>query len=104
MDSKYAVILTTCANDIDAKIIIDSLLNKRLAACIQLFHVNSYYTWKGSVANDTESILFIKCKSEDYKEIEADIIINHKYETPEIIKLPITDGYQDYMRWIEEVT
>lgn len=104
MDNKYSVVITTCANDEDAKIIIDSLLEKKLAACIQVFHVNSYYSWKGSVANDSESILFVKCKDSNYDEIEADIIVNHKYETPEIIKLPITAGFSGYLQWMEEVS
>ena len=104
MDGKYAIVITTCANDEDAKIIIDSLLEKQLAACIQVFHVNSYYSWKGSIANDPESILFIKCKNINYVEIEADILSNHKYETPEIIKLPITAGFSGYIQWMDEVS
>lgn len=104
MDSEFAVVITTCANDEDARIIIDSLLDKKLAACIQVFHVNSFYSWKGSVANDSESILFIKCRDSNYDEIEKDILTNHKYETPEIIKLPITTGFSGYLQWMDEVS
>lgn len=104
MESKYAIIITTCANDEDAKIIIDSLLEKKLAACIQLFHVNSFYSWKGDVVNDLESILFIKCKESNFDEINNDIMVNHKYETPEIVKIPITNGFEGYLKWIDEVS
>lgn len=104
MDNEFAVVITTCANDEDARIIIDSLLVKKLVACIQVFHVNSFYSWKGSVANDSESILLIKCRNSKYDEIEKDILINHKYETPEIIQLPITTGFSGYLQWMDEVS
>lgn len=57
--SKYAVVLTTCSNEDDAKKIIASLLEKKLAACIQTFPINSYYNWKGSLCNDKEILILL---------------------------------------------
>lgn len=104
MENKYAMVITTCANDKDAKIIVNALLEKRIAACVQLSHVDSFYLWKGSVANDPESIMFIKCKENNFEEIKQCILDLHTYETPEIIKLPIVGGSDSYLNWIDEVS
>lgn len=104
MENKYAVVVTTFASDEDAKIVIDALLEKKLAACIQVFHVESFYFWDGDIANEPESILFIKCKDIDFHEIKECILSLHNYDTPEVIKLPITGGSDSYLNWIDEVT
>lgn len=104
MDKTYAVVLTTCSNEEDAKKIINALLERKLAACIQIFSVNSYYSWKGEVCNDKEIALFIKCNQKYYIEIEEAIIANHTYELPEIILLPINKGLNKYLSWIDEVS
>ena len=104
MTSKYAVALTTCANEDDAKKIIASLLEKKLAACIQTCQVNSFYHWNDSLCNDKEILLLIKCKYELFDSIKNDILKNHPYELPEIILLPVSDGYEKYLNWIDEVS
>lgn len=103
MENQFAVVLTTCSNESDAKIIIDALLKKHLAACIQLFPINSYYIWKGDICNDSEVALLIKCNNQNYSEIEATIVEKHNYELPEIIALPIHGGFEGYLNWIDEV-
>jgi periplasmic divalent cation tolerance protein len=102
MDKKYAVVITTCPNEEIAKKIAGILLEKKLAACIQLFPINSYYFWKGEICNDNEITLFIKCNQTFYGKIEESIIENHPYEVPEIIMLPIIDGLNKYLGWIDE--
>ena len=103
MTKNYAIVLTTCANDEEAKKIITELLNRKLAACIQTFSINSHYLWKGEVCNDDEIILLIKCNESNYSNIEACILSNHTYELPEIIVLPINNGLEKYLNWIDEV-
>jgi periplasmic divalent cation tolerance protein len=104
VDKTYAVVLTTCSNEEDAKKIINALLEKKLAACIQLFPINSYYSWKGEVCNDNEVALLVKCNRNHYAEIEETILANHTYELPEIILLPINGGLDKYLGWIDEVS
>ncbi len=104
MENKYAVVITTFSTDEDAKMVIDELLRMQLAACIQLFHVDSFYSWEGNIENDPESIIFIKCKASNYEKIEECIIKLHKYDTPEIIMLPITNGSKKYLEWIDAVS
>ena len=104
MDKAYAVVLTTCSNNEDAKKIINALLEKKLVACIQIFPINSFYSWKGEICNDNEVTLLIKCNQKHYNEIEETIVKNHTYELPEIIMLPISDGLNRYLSWIDEVS
>ena len=104
MSTGYCVIITTCANPDDANKLITPLLDSKLAACIQVYSINSFYTWNGETKNDHEQILLIKAKASLYPAIEDTIRKNHTYEIPEIIQLPITTGSQAYLKWIEEVS
>jgi periplasmic divalent cation tolerance protein len=97
----YAVVMTACANTEDAQAIIDALLSKKLAACIQLVPITSYYTWKGKVNKEGEVLLLIKCRSDSFDAIRGEILSLHKYELPEIIQIPVTDGLEPYLKWID---
>jgi periplasmic divalent cation tolerance protein len=104
MKHKYSVVITTTASKEEAEKIAQVLLKEKLAACIQVSNIKSYYIWKESINVDEEFQLSIKCKSEDYSEIENCIKLNHSYEVPEIIQLAIEQGHPDYLNWIDEVT
>lgn len=104
MENKYSVIITTTSTKEDAEKIATALLSQKLAACIQVSQIKSYYTWKEKMNKDDEQLLMIKCKHGDYAEIEKCIKANHSYEIPEIIQLPISNGLPAYMNWINEVT
>jgi periplasmic divalent cation tolerance protein len=104
MDNKYSVVITTTGNKEDAEKIANGLLSEKLAACIQVIQIKSYYTWKESVNVDDEHLLLIKSKEKDYSEIEKCIKANHSYEIPEIIQLPMTAGLPAYLGWINDVT
>ncbi|MEK7522003.1 MAG: divalent-cation tolerance protein CutA [Patescibacteria group bacterium] len=103
MEAKYCVVMTTYSDEGVGKKIIDSLIEQKLAACIQVQEVNSFFFWKGEVNKEKESLLFIKTKHSLYDKVEKCIKENHSYEVPEIIELPIINGSQAYFNWIEEV-
>ncbi len=100
-EREYCVVVTTFADDNVGKKIIHSLIEKRLAACVQVQAIESYYHWDGKVNQDQEKQLLIKTTAGLYDEVEADILANHDYDTPEIIQLPITAGFSDYLSWIK---
>lgn len=104
MRSKYLLIYITCINKSEAFIIIDSLLKKKLAACVNTYPVLSKFTWKGKVRTSNEYILLIKTTSVLYKKVEEEIKKLHSYENPEIIATEIVEGSKDYLNWIDEVT
>ena len=101
MDNEYSAIMATFPDNESAKKIAKLLVERRLAACVQMFPINSVYLWKGEVCDENEIMLFIKSRTALFEQISAAIKENHSYEVPEIIQLPITDGLPDYLNWID---
>ena len=70
MDHAYRVVLTTTGSKENAKAVVDAVLSKKLAACIQVFPIESHYVWEGKINNDSEFMLFFKAKASDYGDLE----------------------------------
>lgn len=104
MSKNYIVVITTFSKEETGGKIVNTLLSQRLAACIQAFPVTSSYTWKGAIAKDSETLLFIKTKAELFNQVQKTILEIHDYETPEIISLPVLAGSKGYLDWIDSVT
>ncbi|CZF80638.1 Divalent-cation tolerance protein CutA [Grimontia marina] len=102
LPESYVVVMTTFADDSIGKRIIESLLEKKLAACIQVLPIQSYYHWQGKIISDAEKQVMIKTKKSLYKEVEAEICLLHDYDVPEVIQLPIEIGLDAYLGWISE--
>ncbi len=102
--SHYSVIVTTCPDAESAEKLARLLNEDRLAACVQVSSITSFYSWKGTVVKDAEQLLLIKAPADNYGRIEEAIQKNHPYEIPEIIELPIARGYAPYLAWIDEVS
>jgi periplasmic divalent cation tolerance protein len=102
MQTAYTLIITTTPDKDSAKVIARLLTEQKLAACVQLFPIESIYTWKGELCEENEIILLIKSKPSLFEKIKIAIKENHKYEVPEIIQIPITDGLPDYLKWIDD--
>ncbi len=95
------VFITAPANKVSE--IATFLVEKKLAACVNAVEkVNSLYWWKGKIENDSEGLLIIKTKRELFKKLAEEVRKVHPYEVPEIIALPVVDGNEDYLRWIDE--
>ncbi len=101
---KYCIVQTTTNDKETALKITSNLLKKKLAACIQSHTIKSSYRWKGDLENSEEIILNIKTKTSLFEKIKKEIEENHNYETPEIISVPILDGSEKYLKWIDEET
>jgi periplasmic divalent cation tolerance protein len=99
--SEYSMVITTCGDKESAKRLAEVLIGERLAACVQMFPVESIYFWQGEVCNDNEIVLFIKSRAALFEKLSVKIRENHSYEVPEIIQLPIVDGLPEYLRWID---
>jgi periplasmic divalent cation tolerance protein len=104
MAAEYRVVLTACGTRENACTIARALVERRLAACVQMLPIDSIYTWQECVEEAAEMLLLIKIKATDYAEIEQAIRALHDYETPEIVALPVEVGSADYLAWIEAVT
>lgn len=80
------------------------LIDQRFAACVNVVPVRSYYRWKGESFDEQEHLLIAKTTREKAGEVIAAIKSQHPYETPEIIALPIIDGYLPYLAWVRRET
>lgn len=101
-ESKYAVIVTTFDSKQEASVMAKKLLTSRLAACIQLDEVESFYEWEGELVHATEYRLQMKTRLDLYEKLEAFILEKHSFDTPEILLLPIDKISKDYALWLEE--
>lgn len=100
----YSIVLTTCPDMNEANSLALKIINEKLAACIQLSAITSIYTWKGSLHQEPEIRLLMKTKSGLYKALEEFILKHHSYEVPEIVLIPITQGSDEYLDWIDRHT
>jgi periplasmic divalent cation tolerance protein len=102
--SEYSLIIATFPDKASAKTTAKLLVEKRLAACAQLFQIESIYLWKGEICDENEVMLFIKSRTALFDEIAAAIKKSHTYEVPEIVQIPLTDGLPAYLQWIADCT
>ncbi len=101
----YSVILSTCSNEKEAENIAEALLDKKLAACVNIVgNAKSLYWWKGKVVRAEECLMFIKTRKSLVEKVTQLIKKLHSYEVPEAIELQIGKGNKDYLKWISEVT
>mgnify|MGYP000846363324 CR=1 FL=1 len=97
----FIQVTTTTATREDAERIAHSLVETRLAACVQIVGpIESVYRWKGKVETADEWLCLIKSREGHYGAIEQAIRSLHPYETPEIIAMPLTAGSRDYLDWL----
>jgi len=96
------VILCTCANPEEAARLARSLVEARLAACVTVIPlVHSYYRWKGEVESADECLLAIKSSGERFEALRAEIERLHSYQVPEVLALPVVDGSDNYLKWLD---
>ena len=97
------LILTTVGSDSEARKIAQMLVERHLAACVNIIpKVQSVYRWEGKMENAEEYLLIAKTTRE--KEIEAQDAIRelHSYDLPECISIPIDGGSSEYLKWITD--
>ncbi len=104
MTDKIAI-LCTCSSDEEGLKIARLLVEKRLAACVNIIQpVRSIYRWQGKVEDAPEVLLVIKSRRPLFEELRKAIATAHSYQVPEIIALPIIDGAPSYLDWIDAET
>ena len=103
-NTKFVTVITT-ANSIDeCKKIAKSLIEDKLAACVQFFPITSCYMWEEKFQTEPENLILIKTSSHLYTQVEKSIKEIHSYTTPEIICLDIHRGSNEYLGWIQQMT
>ncbi|MCP4024682.1 MAG: divalent-cation tolerance protein CutA [Desulfobacteraceae bacterium] len=100
----YCMVITTCSKKDEARYLAAKIIEEKLAACVQISSIESFYTWEGKTENEPEQRLLIKTRNELYDRLEQLIRKNHSYDLPQIIQIPIQDGFEEYLDWVDEAT
>ncbi|MEY3220172.1 MAG: hypothetical protein RIT27_1529 [Pseudomonadota bacterium] len=103
--SDFQVVLCNCPTLTLAEQIAQYLVEEKLAACVNIIpNVQSFYWWENQLVKDQEITLLIKTTQHCFNDLENVIKKYHTYQTPEIIALPITNGHQPYLTWLNKNT
>ncbi len=96
------VVLSACASQEEAGEIARVLVEKRLAACVSMLPgARSIYRWKGVVEEETEVLLMIKSSRGLFNQLRAELERMHSYEVPEVIAVPVVEGSERYLAWMD---
>ena len=97
------IVLTTVGAKEEARAIADALVERRLAACVNIVGpIESVFRWKGEVDFANEYQLLIKTTDAAFEAVRAAIKELHSYELPDCIRVSIEDGSAEYLKWIAE--
>ena len=102
--SGVAILVTTIDDAAAAKAMARAALEARLAACAQIFPIFSHFRWKGDLCESEEFQLHMKLRAEDYDALAALVRRLHSYETPEILRLDVTQADPGYAEWLFDAT
>ncbi len=97
------IVLTTAGSRDEADRIARELVERRLAACVNIVApIQSIYRWKGVIESAEEWLLVVKTTASAFESVRDAIKELHSYELPECIMLSIENGSAAYLAWIEE--
>ncbi len=95
------VVLSTCASEEEANRIALLLVERHLAACVNVIpQIRSVYRWKGAVESSAEILLLIKSSRERFQALREALEGAHSYELPEALALPVIEGSDNYLNWL----
>ena len=96
------VVLSTCASPDEAGRIARGLVEKRLAACVNVLPgIRSIYRWQGAVEDEAEVLLVIKSSRALFNQLRIELERMHSYEVPEAIAIPVVEGSERYLAWMD---
>ena len=104
MVGKVSTVLVTYPDEKTARTISRSLVERRLAACSNIFAIGSIYQWDGDVMEDPEFASLLKIRSEDFQAVAEAIRELHPYEVPCIVRYDVAEGTEDYLSWVVDST
>ncbi|NTU97545.1 MAG: divalent-cation tolerance protein CutA [Chlorobiaceae bacterium] len=100
----YCMVITTLPTRGEAESLAEGILENRLAACVQMMEIRSFFLWDGTLQREEEVALHIKTTDASYGGLESYILEYHPYDVPEIIRLPISGGLSGYLGWLDTST
>jgi periplasmic divalent cation tolerance protein len=95
------IVLTTVGDDARASDLAAALVERRLAACVNIVGpIRSVYRWKGKIERENEFLLVIKTTTDQAARLEAVFKELHPYELPERVEVSVEGGSEEYLAWI----
>jgi periplasmic divalent cation tolerance protein len=99
------IVLTTAGSPQEAEKIARALVERRLAACVNIIpQIQSVYRWKEKIEQETEWLLIIKTRLNIFDSVRDAIKELHAYDLPECVMLDVSDGSEAYLNWVSENT
>jgi periplasmic divalent cation tolerance protein len=99
--SEHVQVLTTAGSEAEAQGIASALVERQLAACVQVVGpIESTYRWRGEIERAREWQCLAKTEARLYDEVEAAVRDLHSYEEPEVIAFPVSHGSRGYLEWV----
>ena len=104
VDSAEAIVVfMTAADAVEAGRLAEMLIEKRLAACVQILpEIESVYRWQGRIERQREVLLLAKTTRAKFEDLEREVRAAHSYETPEIVAVPLAAGSIPYLQWLND--
>ena len=97
------MVLTTCDSEKQAEKLAHTLVDQGLAACVNVLPKGrSIYRWEGKIEDSAEWLLLIKSRRDLFAALRAEIQKMHTYELPEVIAIPVVDGSEAYLNWLDD--
>ena len=96
------VVFSTCCSEEEAGKIARALVEQHLAACVNIVPgVRSIYRWKGEIEDTAEWMMIIKSRRDLMDQLRVAISNIHTYEVPELLAVPVVDGSESYLAWLD---
>ena len=105
MSERAVFVYTTYPSLVEAERIGKAVLEKRLAACVNILPgMISHYWWKGKIERGEEVVMIIKTRASLTEAVQAAVKELHSYDTPAVLVLPIEGGEEGYLAWMMKET
>ena len=102
MEKTPIVVLVTASSKEEAEKIVQRLLKERLIACANIIGpVQSLFWWQGKIDEAQEHLILMKTRKDLFSKLSEKVKALHSYQIPEIIAVPIVEGFKPYMEWLE---
>jgi periplasmic divalent cation tolerance protein len=101
--SERLLVMTTVARAEDAEYLAREVVERRLAACVNLLPpITSVYRWHGDVTREEERMLLMKTRADRFAALRDLLLEIHPYEVPEVIAVPLEAGSDGYLKWLDD--
>ena len=99
------VVYITAPNEEEAAKIAKILVEERLAGCVNIIKdIRSIFSWQGKLEDEKEVLMIVKTRLKLFSALASKVKELHSYTVPEVIAMPIVDGSEEYINWLQKAT